>query len=84
MKQTELIALALAGIALYMIVKPKATNAAKGTTGTVSGFVNEIFGAAGQDFAGWRYFDNGTAIDPQGNYYLNGQKIWSAGAGVWA
>ncbi len=81
MKQTELIALGLAGIAVYLIVKGKgSTTTQKGTTGALGGFVGEIFDAAGSAFGnGWRYFDNGTAIDPNGNYYFNGQPVWSAG-----
>lgn len=81
MKQTEMIALGLAGIAVYLIVKGKgSTTMQKGTTGALGGFVGEIFDAAGKAFDnGWRYFDNGTAIDPNGNYYFNGQPVWSAG-----
>lgn len=84
MKQTEMIALALAGIAVYLIVKGKGstttTKGSTGSTGAVGGFVGEIFDAAGQAFGnGWRYFDNGTSIDPNGNYYFNGQPVWSAG-----
>lgn len=79
---TQMIVLALAGLAVYMIVKSKGTSTtAKTGTGSVSKFVNEIFGSNGQTFGnGWRYFDDGTAIDPQGNYYQNGQMIWSAPA----
>lgn len=82
MKQTELIALGLAAVAVYLIVKGKgSTTTPKGTTGALGGFVGEIFDAAGQAFGnGWRYFDNGTSIDPNGNYYFNGQPVWSAGA----
>ena len=81
MKQTEMIALALAGIAVYLIVKGKGSTATtKSNTGAVGGFVGEIFDAAGKAFDnGWRYFDNGTSIDPSGNYYFNGQPVWSAG-----
>ncbi len=81
MKQTEMIALALAGLAVYLIVKGKGTSTTgKCATGTAGGFVKEIFDAAGSAFDnGWRYFDNGTSIDPNGNYYFNGQPVWSAG-----
>ena len=34
-------------------------------------------GSGGQFGNGWRYFSDGTAIDPQGNYYQNGALIWS-------
>lgn len=32
----------------------------------------------GQDAWGWSYFTDGTAIAPNGDYYLNGTKVWSA------
>lgn len=40
-------------------------------------WIDEIFSLSGTPFGnGWRYYENGTAIDPQGNYYQNGKKIW--------
>lgn len=33
--------------------------------------------APGSESYGWQYFSNGTAIDPQGNYYYQGNKVWS-------
>jgi len=46
--------------------------------------VKEITNPAGsQDPAfGWRYFDNGTAIDPTGRYYFDGQMVYDPGASV--
>jgi hypothetical protein len=78
MKQTELMVLGLAGLAVYMIVS------AKGGTG--SGLLRlgdattaEIFDTAGKPFSnGWRYYTDGTSIDPQGNYYQGGQLVWKA------
>lgn len=37
----------------------------------------EITPQEGQDFGGWRYFSDGTAISPQGQYYYDNQLIWS-------
>ena len=38
----------------------------------------EVLNPSGQQFDnGWRYFDDGTSIAPQGNYYQGGQIIWS-------
>lgn len=76
MKQNEMIALGLAAVAVYLIVNTK-----KKTTGTATktatDLVSEIFDTAGKAFTnGWRYFNDGTAIDPQGNYYQGGQLIW--------
>mgnify|MGYP000001602270 FL=1 len=84
MKQTDLIVLGLAGVAVYMIVKSqKGTGKAwseiiptglRNTAQTVS----EIMDSTGKAFDnGWRYFNDGTAIDPTGNYYQGGQLIWS-------
>lgn len=88
MKQSDLIVLGLAGLAVYMIwqsQKPKTTST--GTSGPRAGldtFVDEIFNGSGRPFDnGWRYFENGVAIDPSGNYYQGGQMVWQApGAGA--
>lgn len=80
MKQNDLIVLGLAGVAVYMIVKSQKGS----TTGIDAGLrdlsktVSEIMDTTGKTFAnGWRYFTDGTAIDPAGNYYQGGQLIWS-------
>jgi len=31
---------------------------------------------------GWTYYTDGTAIDPSGNYYYQGELVWVAGTGV--
>jgi hypothetical protein len=81
MKQTEMIALGLAAVAVYLIVntdKKTTTATSGGTLRGVGAAVSEIFDTAGKAFAnGWRYFSDGTAIDPKGNYYQGGQLIWS-------
>ncbi len=81
MKQTELIAMGLAAVALYMIVTSKKTTTKGGAaTGLrdMSKTVTEVLESTGKAFAnGWRYFTDGTAIDPAGNYYQGGQLIWS-------
>lgn len=86
MKQQEMIVLGLAGVALYLIAKtPSGKKALQGVTGTASSglrdmsqTVAEILDTTGKTFSnGWRYFTDGTAIDPAGNYYQGGQLIWS-------
>lgn len=73
MKQTEMIALGLAALAVYFIVKPKA-GATKAATYDKA---TEILDASGKAFSnGWRYFSDGTSIDPKGNYYQGGQIVW--------
>lgn len=75
MKKSYLMILAAAGAAIYLINKsgsaPAAIkNLAAGTT--------EILNSFGKQFeTGWRYFSDGTTIDPFGNYWKGGQKIWS-------
>ncbi|RFP36161.1 hypothetical protein D0T21_06925 [Duganella sp. BJB476] len=71
MKNNELymlVALALAGV--YLLMKPKGANASTTTPGAKEINVNG-------DANGWRYFDDGTAIDPYGTYYKNGVQIWN-------
>jgi hypothetical protein len=40
---------------------------------------NEVDNTAlpGQPGYGWRYFTDGTTIDPTGAYYSGGKKVWS-------
>lgn len=85
MKTDELLILGLAGVAVYMIWKTQGARSAAGVSPSkplASGadtFVDEIFSAAGLPFNnGWRYFENGVAIAPNGDYYQNGAKVWSA------
>lgn len=73
MKNQSLVILAAAAAAAYFIVQ----KGAKAKT-TASG-VTEITNANGSSFSnGWRYFSDGTSIDPAGNYYLQGQLVYTA------
>jgi hypothetical protein len=82
MKQTEMIALGLAAVAVYLIVntnKKKAPGSisAANPLQSAAATVAEIFDTAGKTFSnGWRYFNDGTAISPAGDYYQGGQLIW--------
>ena len=79
MKQTDLIVLALAGVAVYMIV----TSGKKGSAGSgLNAFgVYDFAGKTtfelqgGKAKNGWQYFDDGTALDPDGNAWQGGQII---------
>lgn len=76
-----MIALGIAGLALFLIVKAKkGTTTSKATaTAKPAGWVSEILDMGGKGFANdWRYFDNGVAIDPSGNYYQDGAMVWQA------
>lgn len=81
MKTEEIAVLAAAGVAVWLILKgtrPAATGTRQGSSG-ITGWVNEIFSPAGTPYGnGWRYFENGVAISPQGDYYQGGQLVWSA------
>lgn len=49
-----------------------------GNLGFQTGGVKEIANTAqpGQTGYGWKYYDNGTVIDPQGRYYYDGQVVY--------
>ncbi len=75
MKKDTLMILGAAGIAFYLV--NKAGGVQQATAKVVNG-ATEVLNTLGQRFGnGWRYFSDGTAIDPFGSYYRNGQKIWS-------
>ena len=84
MKQGEMIALGLAGLAVYLIWQSQKPKTSTGTASKPADWVAEILGTGGQRYGnGWRYFDNGVAIDPSGNYYQGGQMVYQApGAGA--
>ena len=48
-------------------------------TPNIGGAVTEIPNTAqeGEEGFGWKYYSDGTVIDPDGNYYRNGEMIWS-------
>lgn len=73
MKTDELIALALAGIALWMILKSNKATAKD------SDYVTDIANAStpGDAAFGWQYFSNGTVVDPNGAYWKDGRIVWA-------
>lgn len=75
MKTEEMIALALAGIALWMVLQSRKVSAAS------ADFVNEIANASqpGDDAYGWQYFTNGVVIDPAGAYWKDSRIVWAPG-----
>lgn len=55
----------------------------KPTAAKPSGYVNALTNYSktpGQAGYGWQYFDNGTSISPQGEYYFGGDKVWAPDA----
>lgn len=53
-----------------------------GSAPTTPSATTEVANTAnpGQEGYGWRNFTDGTSIDPQGNYYKNGELIYSPGS----
>lgn len=81
MKQENLIVLGLAGVAVYLIAKSKGVKLAMPTLKTKAATtydkVSEILNTDGSAYDnGWRYFSDGTAIDPLGNYFKDNKMIW--------
>jgi hypothetical protein len=87
MNKNTLMILAAAGLGLYYVTKmtrPKVTASGadslnNGGAVNVPSYTKSIFNTAlpGQEGWGWQYFNDGTAIGPDGSYYTNGQKVWS-------
>lgn len=78
MKNEEIIVLGLAGVAVWLILQSQKPKAAGGVTSNANKRTEEIFDQWGATFNnGWRYFTDGTAIDPQGRYWKDGQVIWT-------
>lgn len=89
MKPEEMLALAIGGIALWMMFVSRKVSAspiaAQQSGGIFSSllspkpadYVVEIENAAlpGQPGWGWRYYSNGAAVDPNGAYYYQGQQV---------
>lgn len=83
MKTDDILILAAAAGAVWFILTRgaslvKTSPAPVAQSGKPAGWTSEIYDSDGSSFSnGWRYFDDGTAIDPAGNYYSGGQLVWS-------
>jgi hypothetical protein len=81
MKANDILIFAAVAVGGYMLLKAIAQ---KGTPSTASSgaavSVGNIINGIGEIFAptgnGWRYFTDGTAISPDGSYYMNGQFVY--------
>lgn len=78
MKASHLILLGALGVAAWLVLKPKAAGAVTRIGNTFDG-VTEILNNSvpGEAAWGWKYYNNGVAIGPDGTYYKNGEKVWS-------
>lgn len=94
MNKDTIIIIAAAGLGLYLISKmikpggavmrpPTGSGTASSLNNNGAPPVTDISNTAlpGQSGWGWNYYSDGTAISPTGQYYLNGQLVWSPGAG---
>jgi hypothetical protein len=87
MNKNTMMILAAAGLGLWYVTKMTkrpvtaagAASLNKGGAVNVPSYTKSIFNTAlpGQEGWGWQYFNDGTAIGPDGSYYTNGQKVWS-------
>lgn len=71
MKTDDLILIAAAGFALWAFMQFKKTGTGTGTAQTNSYGAQLI-----KEYAGWKYYTDGTAIGPDGAYYMSGQLVW--------
>jgi hypothetical protein len=74
--KNDLLLLALASAAAWFIMKSGGVAAALRQVGAKEIGTDVLPGQPGY---GWRYFDDGTVIDPWGRYYSNGVQVWAPG-----
>lgn len=75
MKRDDLMILGLALAAAFFILRrPAGAVAVVGARPVSSGAPSGA--TLVREWAGWKYYSDGTAIDPFGAYYKDGQKIW--------
>lgn len=74
MKQENFIVLGLAGVAVFLIWKTTQKPGKKTTVYDYRGpSTYEVQGGKAKN--GWSYFDDGTALDPEGNAWQGGQIV---------
>lgn len=78
MKNDTLILVAAAAVAAYLVKKAGGVSQAVKYVQDAATRTTEILNSAGKNFGnGYRYFSDGTVIDPFGRYWKNNQIIWS-------
>lgn len=79
MKSDMALVLAVAAVAGFALWKMQP--AAAKTTSSGSNGANRSQPSGGtvivSEYNGWKYYSDGTAIDPNGYYYYQGQLAWS-------
>lgn len=81
MKTEDALILGLAAVACWMIVRTVRPASAVATPATGSSGATLIPNQSlpGNAAWGWSYYSDGTAISPDGTYYMGGTKLWSPG-----
>lgn len=82
----NIILIAAMALAAYIVMNTKKTGATSSGASSVTALknalatsVSEIFNSDGSRYTnGWRYFSDGTSISPSGDYYMNGNLVWTA------
>lgn len=71
MKTEDLILIAAAAFAWWAYTQWKSSGTTGATTST-----NKYGATLVREWAGWKYYSDGTAIGPDGAYYLHGQLVY--------
>jgi hypothetical protein len=83
MKSTDLLMLLAAAGAVFFVAKmasgqTPAASSGTATARTGAGSVGSGGATLVQQWQGWKYYSDGTAIDPFGSYYYQGAKVWDS------
>lgn len=85
MKTSDLATIVAGGvltfIAVQLLLKMRAAKAAAPAVSQSAAILIANSALPSQPGWGWQYFTDGTSIDPQGNYWLNGAMVWKAAQG---
>ena len=79
MKSNDLVTILAGGIlafVAYKVLGPSLSGSSGGSS-WVSKITANTSGADNPAY-GWQYFSDGTSIAPNGDYYYQGKKVWSA------
>jgi len=79
MKSNDLVTILSGAVLAFVAWKVLAGSATATSTATGGIFPTQIkANTIGTDAAGWQYFNDGTAIAPNGDYYYQGSLVWKA------
>lgn len=75
MKTKDILIAAGFAVAAFVIARAVMRPAAAGSTWRAPNVI-DTGTLPGQPGYGWEYFDDGTAISPEGVYYYQGREVW--------